>query len=123
MPETLGGKEVSSIGEGAYEGKSFKWVYIFGRIKNIGDFAFKDSKTIESVDFGEYVESIGEESFKGNDLIRVVIPKRVRFIGRDAFEDNGASREGRMFEILAERGTVAEEYAREYRYEFRENWF
>ena len=65
IPADIGGKPVTSIGDGAFYNKSLTGLVIPGSVKSIGDNAF-------------YV----------NELTSVVIPGSVKTIGDGAFTDN-----------------------------------
>ena len=72
-------------------------VYVSGKVKKIGDKAFKNKDDLEVIKFDEGLIEIGEEAFAGstgdtyrdanysNNVQKLVIPDSVESIGNDAF--------------------------------------
>ena len=110
IPDTLGGKSVTSIGREAFSGRSWLTsvtipnsvtsigyeafsgcsgltsVTIPESVTNIGNFAFYWCSGLTSVTIGNSVTSIGRNAFSGcSGLTSVAIPNSVTSIGRNAF--------------------------------------
>ncbi len=66
VPETIEGKTVSSIGEGAFSDNSrIRTVTLPDTLKNIGLRAFYNCTSLRSIDIPDKVEGIGNEAFYG----------------------------------------------------------
>ena len=79
---------VTSIGDGAFEDCwSLQSVTIPDSVTSIGDLAFYDCRSLHSVTIPDSVTSIGESAFEGcSSLQSVTIPDSVTSIGDSAFE-------------------------------------
>ncbi|MBR3023000.1 MAG: leucine-rich repeat protein [Oscillospiraceae bacterium] len=64
IPETLGGVPVTVIGMYAFNGCKLKSVVIPDSVKEIGNYAFTMSDSLESVTFGNGLEKIGIKAFE-----------------------------------------------------------
>ena len=87
IPSTLGGKNVTTIGSGAFYNKGLTSVVIPNSVTVIDEAAFADNQ-LESVTIGNSVTTIGERAFESNQLTNITIPNSVTTIGEDAFEEN-----------------------------------
>ena len=87
IPGTIGGKKVTSIGEGAFWAcESLASVTIPNSVTSIGKDAFVNCTSLTSVTLPNSVTSIGDEAFLGcHSLSSVTIPNSVTSIGEDAF--------------------------------------
>ncbi len=77
LPSTIEGKDVTSIGEHAFERNSCSYVLIPEGITNIGDYAFYDCEKLTSIIIPKSIKNIGEQAvgFKFNP--------EIGYIGRD----------------------------------------
>lgn len=80
---------VTSIGDNAFtDCKSLESVDIPGTVMSIGYQAFADCSSLESLNINEGVVSIGESAFQGcSELTSIKIPESVGSIGDFAFKD------------------------------------
>jgi len=87
IPSTLGGKPVTSIGDGAFEGcRGLTSVTIPSSVTSIGRWAFSGCSGLTSVTIPDGVTSIGGDAFRGcSGLTSVTIPNSVTSIGEEAF--------------------------------------
>ncbi|MBD5156644.1 MAG: leucine-rich repeat domain-containing protein [Butyrivibrio sp.] len=89
IPESIGGKKVTSIGHNAFHGCSgLTRVEIPESVIGIGDDAFSFCSGLTRVEIPESVTYIGYSAFEGcSGLTRVEIPESVTSIGYAAFEE------------------------------------
>ncbi|MDR3192064.1 MAG: leucine-rich repeat domain-containing protein [Treponema sp.] len=109
IPDTLDGKPVTVIGEGAFanryfekivlpsklqiiENKAFAGGYITdiaipNTVESIGKLAFQ-RVGLQSITWGSGIESIGDYAFDGNYLTTLFLPAAVKSLGEGAFSDN-----------------------------------
>ena len=87
IPGTIGGKKVTSIGEGAFWAcESLASVTIPNSVTSIGKDAFVNCTSLTSVTLPNSVTSIGKDAFLGcHSLSSVTIPNSVTSIGEGAF--------------------------------------
>ena len=87
IPSTLGGKPVTSIGFGAFNGcRGLTSVTIPDSVTNIGHCAFADCSGLTSVTIPDSVTNIGEDTFADcSGLTSVTIGNGVTSIGYQAF--------------------------------------
>ncbi|MDE6026012.1 MAG: leucine-rich repeat domain-containing protein [Lachnospiraceae bacterium] len=87
IPDKIDGKNVTSIGRGAFFMKSsFTSIEIPSSITSIGNRAFDGCRSLTSVKIPSSVTSIGEGAFDGcKSLTRIEIPSSVTSIGKDVF--------------------------------------
>src|SRR5690625_310753 len=109
IPEQLGGKSVTTIGNSAFEDKKITSIHIpesvttietgaFGyneltsvdipdNVTTIGDYAFRNNK-LTSIDIPDGITTIEAFAFQHNKLTSIDIPDGVKAIKRDAFIHN-----------------------------------
>ena len=87
IPDMIGGKKVTSIGDRAFYGNQLTSVVIPDSVTSIGDCAFVDNQ-LTSVVIPDSVTSIGDCAFYVNKLTSVVIPDSVTKIEGAAFSNN-----------------------------------
>ncbi|MGE7843527.1 leucine-rich repeat protein [Lysinibacillus sp. NPDC093712] len=87
-------------------------------IKNLDTAAFAGNK-ITKIKLPETLEKIGEGTFNNNQLACVTIPQAVTEIGPQAFDNNQDNSED--FVIWGDKGSVAETYAINNAFTFKEN--
>jgi hypothetical protein len=87
IPDTLGGKSVTVIGNYAFYLKGLMSVDIPDGVTTIGYAAFYGNR-LTSVTIPDSVTAIGESAFGSNQLTSVTIPDSVTTIGWGAFESN-----------------------------------
>ena len=87
IPETFGGRKVTSIGGGAFSGCSgLTSLTIPSSVTSIGKGAFFGCKGLTSLTIPEGVTSIGGDAFSGcSGLTSLTIPSSVKWIGDYAF--------------------------------------
>ncbi|MBO4216849.1 MAG: bacterial Ig-like domain-containing protein [Clostridia bacterium] len=86
IPEYIDGKPVVGIGANAFYGKNLKSVSIPATCKSIGDSAFAQCMSLETVVLASGVETIGNSAFeKCYNLTSINLPKSVTSIGLNAF--------------------------------------
>ena len=78
---------VTSIGERAFSYSAVKNVTIPGSVKTIGERAFCECRSLETVIISDGVPSIGNYAFSGSTVKNVTIPGSVKTIGAYAFAD------------------------------------
>lgn len=67
IPETIGGKPVTKIDKTAFEGASFKKVYITRNITDITQTAFKNCENLETVYLTDNITKMTDKTFPGCD--------------------------------------------------------
>ena len=87
IPDTIDGKSVTRIADGAFTGKGLSEVTIPDSVTFIGDGAFAFNR-LETVTIGNNVTIIGRGAFTGNRLVNVSIGSNVSNIGKGAFSNN-----------------------------------
>ena len=89
IPEYIGKKKVTSIGESAFEScAGLSSVTISDSVTGIGERAFFGCSGLSSVDFGNAVKKIGSRAFSGCSGLTIVnIPDSVNEIDTEAFSD------------------------------------
>lgn len=108
VPETIDGKKVVSIAEGAFTAqKKLRKITLPETITEIGPRAFADCENLESV-MAPGVTVIGIEAFQGcNDLKDVTFSSSLASVGDRAFHSCGRLRELTAPTTLTEIGTDA----------------
>lgn len=76
---------VSRIGRGAFHNCAFSKVSLSSRITEIGDYAFKDCKSLWYITLPNNLQTIGEYCFYDTDLGTIDVPASVIDIGEGAF--------------------------------------
>ena len=87
IPDMIGGKKVTSIGDRAFYGNQLTSVVIPDSLTSIGDDAFVNNK-LTSVVIPNSVTSIGHSAFYVNQLTSLNIPDSVTSIESYAFSNN-----------------------------------
>ena len=89
IPSVYKGNPVTSIGDWAFgDCTSLESVTIGNSVTSIGDYAFSGCTSLESVTIGNSVTSIGYFAFKDcTSLVNITIPDSVTSIGDYAFKD------------------------------------
>ena len=87
IPSTINGKNVTTIGENAFERGVISSVVIPDSVINIKESAFDECLLLENVTIGKNVKTIGDGAFRYSGLTSVIIPDSVESIGICAFED------------------------------------
>ena len=90
IPSTIGGVNVTSIGDNAFRSNQLSSVTIPNSVTSIGDYAFY-SNQLTSITIPSSVTSIGISAFIRNQLSSVTIPNSVTSIGNGAFAQNQLS--------------------------------
>jgi len=86
IPAAINGLSVTSIGVGAFWGRtSLTSVTLPDTVSNIGENAFFDCTSLTSVTIGKGVISIGKGAFEKSSLTGITIPDSVTNIGYGAF--------------------------------------
>ena len=87
IPNVLGGKPVTSIGDKAFYGcTALTGVSIHNGVTSIGKQAFMNCEAIAGISIPDSVTSIGDLAFHGCEgLSSISIPFRVTIIGKEAF--------------------------------------
>ncbi|MDR0759188.1 MAG: leucine-rich repeat domain-containing protein [Treponema sp.] len=109
IPDELGGKTVTAIGEGVFANRYFDGITLpsqlqaignkaFARthitnitipdtVTSIGKLAFQDA-SLETISLGSGLNSIGDYAFDGNRLTVLLLPASVKSVGEGAFFGN-----------------------------------
>lgn len=87
IPDSIDGKQVTSIGEEAFSNSQLTSVVIPNSVTTIGKKAFFKSK-LTSIAIPNKVISIGEKAFSENQLTGIAIGNNVAVIGSHAFSEN-----------------------------------
>ena len=87
IPGTLGGKEVTAIGEKVFESSEITGVTIPASVTEIGEKAFNYCPKMKTVTFesGSKLDRIGAEAFSNSGILSISIPASVTCIGEKAF--------------------------------------
>lgn len=76
---------VTAVADNVFANSALTDVSIAGTVKTIGENAFVNSESLESVTFEEGVEAIGKYAFSKTALTEVVLPKGLRQVSYGAF--------------------------------------
>ncbi len=87
IPSTLGGKQVSKIGDSVFSTKNLSSLIIPEGVTTIGNSAFSRNQ-IKSVTVPKTVTSMGTYAFSNNQLETVIVEEGVKSIGKYTFRDN-----------------------------------
>ncbi|WP_035795127.1 leucine-rich repeat protein [Butyrivibrio sp. WCD3002] len=91
IPETIGEYTVQEIADSAFYGSSFVSVTIPGTVIRIGNSAFMNSVSLQSVTWGDsddiYTQKIEESAFSGcSSLENIILPSNLTTICKEAFK-------------------------------------
>ena len=90
VPSTIKGKTVIRIGDKAFSNISCQSVVLPDTVKEIGKYAFSDSKNFQSVRLGKMVKSIGAWAFYGCKKLKSInLPDRIKQLGNFCFDSSG----------------------------------
>lgn len=88
IPDNYNSVPVKGIEANVFKGKNITKVYLGQNIKEIGDFAFADTKLAGELNLPQGIITIGKSAFANcADLTTINIPATVTDIGEGAFED------------------------------------
>src|SRR5690606_24200495 len=87
IPEKIGGKNVVSIGDGAFAEKGISSVKIPETVSKIGNGAFKNNN-LTTIFIPENVREIQVEAFMSNRITEIILPDGIESIGARAFFGN-----------------------------------
>ena len=86
LPSSLGGYPVTAIGDGAFRGSSHRYIVFSGKIRSIGNEAFRNCKNLEIIGYPDGLTSIGDSAFQGCDrLTSITLPDSLTTIGYNVF--------------------------------------
>jgi len=87
IPNAIAGKNVTSIGDYAFNASQLTSITIPNTITSIGDYAFNASQ-LTSITIPNTITSIGKYAFSENQLTSITLPDNLTNIGNEAFKDN-----------------------------------
>lgn len=87
IPNKIGGKPVTHIGEGAFDDKGLTHVKIPNTVTHIGPVAFENNELVV-IDLPDGLIAIGDSAFINNKLRVLDIPVTVTHIGNYVFNNN-----------------------------------
>lgn len=86
IPETIGGKTVTAIGDNVFKGKSsLKTVEIPDTVISIGNYAFYSCKNLKTATLGSGVKSLGTNCFNLCESLENIHLNNIETIGEFAF--------------------------------------
>ena len=118
IPDKINGFEVDAIGYNAFENSQIESVHFESGIVKIHDEAFKNSKSLDTVTFGENskMSYIGDSVFRGCEaLANITLPDTVESVGELTFYGCSQVSYG---ELYSKNPQVKEYYSPKYTYEF-----
>ena len=90
IPDTLGGKPVTAIGESAFEGSAVEMVGLPETVRSIGDEAFHNCVSLRFIGLNEGLEEIGLAAFgQCHSLGSAELPESLQSLGALAFAESG----------------------------------
>ncbi len=90
IPDTLGGKPVTAIGESAFEGSAVEMVGLPETVRSIGDKAFHNCASLRFIGLNEGLEEIGVAAFgQCHSLDSAELPESLQSLGALAFAESG----------------------------------
>lgn len=112
IPDTLSGRPVTKIDDGALEGLSdMTRVTIPATVTEIGDYAFGSCSSLKTITLPSKLVSIGDNAFEYcSALTSITIPSTVTTIGEYAFSSCEALKTVTLSDSLTELGDNAFEY-------------
>lgn len=90
IPETIDGKNVSSIAGDSFKSAPIESVIMFDNIKQIGMSAFESNSKLKNIHLSNNLTSISFSAFEYSGLKSIYIPASVSFIGYNAFWDTNS---------------------------------
>jgi|GEM_PF-3015766 len=87
IPSTIGGVNVTTIGDSAFSGNQLTSLTIPSSVTTIGNYAFSGNQ-LTSLTIPSSVTTIGNSAFSNNQLTSLTIPSSVTTIGNYAFSGN-----------------------------------
>ena len=109
-------KNDNDTGSGAFEDSGLRKIRLSSTIKRIGFSAFKDCKSLRTVEFSEGLEVIGIQAFHGSAVESITTPKSLKTICNGAFSECQSLRQVVLNDAMETLG-VDEDFEKQSKYE------